>query len=150
MARPLDYPRAEVSVQDRAAGGRLLTGDLLGAKRHLEAMRNLAERLRDRFWLSTAYFLSTQTSIYEGDWEAARWFSDQSLTNLAMDSRCLAARMQLELELGQFDQAEAYLKRLIEVMRLSPPGPTGEYMIPALGLPFAANIICDASRARVA
>ena len=150
LARLLDDPRAELSVQYRAAGGRLLTGDLLGAKRHLEAMRGLAERLRDRFWLSTAYFLSTQTSIYEGDWEAARWFSDQSLTNLAMDSRCLAARMQLELELGQFDQAEAYLERLLEVMRLTPPGPTVEYMIAALGIPLAANIIGDASGSEVA
>ena len=42
------------------------------------------------------------------------------------------------------------MKRLIEVMRLSPPGPTVEYMIPALGIPLAANIIGDASRSEVA
>ena len=150
LARLLDDPRAELSVQYRAAGGRLLTGDLLGAKQHLDAMRGLAERLRDRFWLSSAYFMSAQTSIYEGDWDAARRFSDQSLTNLSMDSRSLAARMQLELELGQFDQAEAYLERLIEAMRLTSPGPTIEYMVPALGIPLAANLMGDAAGFEVA
>ena len=140
LARLLDNPRAELGVQYRAAGGRMLTGDLQGAKPHLEAMRDVAERLRDRFWLSSAYFLSAQASIYEGDWEAARRFSDQSLTNLSMDSRCLATRMQLELELGESGQADVYLERLLESMRLAPPGPTVEYMLAALAIPFGGRI----------
>jgi len=143
LARLLDNPRAELGVQYRAAGGRMLTGDLQGAKQHLEAMRDLAERLRDRFWLSSAYFLSAQASIYEGDWEAARRFSDQILTNLSMDSRCLATRMQLELELGESGQAEVYLERLLESMRLTSPGPTIEYMLAALGISFGGRINGD-------
>jgi DNA-binding CsgD family transcriptional regulator/tetratricopeptide (TPR) repeat protein len=150
LARLLDNPRAELSVHYRAAGGRLLTGDLQGAKLHLEAMRGVAERLRDRFWLSSAYFMSAQASLYEGDWGAARQFSDQSLTNLTMDSRCLAVRMQLELELGEFDKAEAYLERLLEAMRLTIPGPTVEYMIAAIGIAFSGRISGDDRRFEVA
>ena len=57
-----------------------------------------------------------------------------------MDCRCLGSRMQLEFELGEFNQGEDYLERLLEGMRLTPPGPNFEYMIPALGIPLAARI----------
>ena len=56
LARRVDNPRAELSVQVWAATDRLITGDLQGVKPHLESMRDLAERLRDRYWLATAFF----------------------------------------------------------------------------------------------
>ena len=56
VARRVDNPRAELSVQVWAFSNRLITGDLKGAKPHLESMRDLAERLRDRNWLATAFF----------------------------------------------------------------------------------------------
>ena len=146
LARLLDHPRAELGVQYRAASSRMLTGDLQEAKQHFEAMRDVADRLRDRFWLSSAYFLSAQASIYEGDWEAARRYSDQSLMNLSMDSRSLATRMQLELELGESDQADVYLERLLESMRLTAPGPTVEYMLAVLGISLGGRISGDNRR----
>ena len=100
----------------------------------------MAERLRDRNGMATAFYGSAQVAIYEGDWEAARNFSDQGLAVLSMDPRCLAPRMQLEFELGEFDQSEVYLERLLDAMRLTPPGPSLEYMLPALGIPLAARV----------
>ena len=57
-----------------------------------------------------------------------------------MDSRILAPRMQLEFELGDFAQGEAYLERLLGAMQLTTPAPTLEYMLPALGIPLAARV----------
>ena len=54
--------------------GLLLTGDLRGAKLHVESLRELAEKLRDRYWLGTTFYVCAQVSIYEGDWETARHF----------------------------------------------------------------------------
>ena len=48
--------------------------------------------------------------------------------------------MQLEFELGEFDQGEVYLERLLDAMRLIPPGPSLEYMLLALGIPLAARV----------
>ena len=104
LARRVDNPRAELGVQRWAAIARFVTGDLQGAKPHLESMRNLAERLRDRNSLASVYYLSAQASIYEGDWKAARHYANQGLAGLSMDSLCLATRMQIEFELGEFDQ----------------------------------------------
>ena len=140
LARRVDNPRAELGVQTWAFTDRLVTGDLQGAKPHLESMRDLAERLRDRYWLATAFFLSAQASFYEGDWEAARQFSNQGLAVSSMDCRCLALRMQLAFELGEIDQTEVYLERLLDAMRLAPPGPNFEYAVPALGIPLAARV----------
>ncbi|MFB3092508.1 MAG: hypothetical protein ACE1ZD_04840, partial [Dehalococcoidia bacterium] len=139
LARRVDNPRAVLVLQFWTIANQLATGDLQGAKPHLADMRDLAERLRDRSWLAGAFYLSARASIYEGDWEAARHFSNQGLAVLSMDCRCLAAHMQLEFELGEFDQSDAYLERLLDAMRRTPPGPKVEYLIPALGIPLAAR-----------
>ena len=140
LAHRVDNPRAELSLHVFEVGGRLVTGDLQGAKPHLESLRDLAERLRDSYWLVTAFFLSAQASFYEGDWEAARQFSNQGLAVSSLDCRCLALRMQLEFELGEIDQTEIYLERLLDAMQLAPPGPNFEYAVPALGIPLAARV----------
>ncbi|MFQ6028571.1 MAG: hypothetical protein ACE5Q6_13880, partial [Dehalococcoidia bacterium] len=58
----------------------------------------------------------------------------------SIDCRCLALRMQLAFELGEIDQTEVYLERLLDAMRLAPPGPNFEYAVPALGIPLAARV----------
>ena len=150
LARRVDNPRAEMNVQIWAAGIRLATGDLQGAKSTLESMRDLAERLRDRTWLASAYFLSALESNCEGNWEAARRFCDQGLAVSPVDCRILALRMQSEFELGEFGQGEIYLDRLLDVMRLTPPAPILEYMLPAFGIPLAARVTGGARHFEVA
>ena len=135
LASGVHNPWAELALRYYASAGKFMTGDFQGAKPHRESMRDLSERLQDRFWLATAFFPSAQAPVYEGDWDAARHFSDQGLALLSMDCRCLAPRIQLEFELGEFEQSEAYLERLLDAMRLTPPGPNLEY---TLGIPLAA------------
>lgn len=150
LAPRVDNPWAELMVLYRVAAGRMLTGDLQGSKPHIERMRELAEKLRDSFWLTSAFFWSAQASAYEGDWEASRNFSDQAFTILQMDVRSLAPRMQLEFEVGEFAEGEIYLERILDAMRLASPGPNLEYMTTALGLPFVARITGDTSHVEVA
>ena len=58
--------------------------------------------------------------------------------------------MLLEFELGEFDEGEAYLERLLDAMRLTPPGPVLEYMGTALGIPLAARVSGDARHIQAA
>ena len=150
LARRVDNPRAVLNVQYMAAFVRVLTGDLQGAKALLESMRDTAEKLRDRSWSTNALMLSAATSSFEGDWEAARRFSDQGLAVLPMHCACLAIRMVLEFELGDSDQGEVYLERLVDAMRLLPPGPNVEYVVVALGVPLAARVSGAANHIEVA
>ncbi len=48
--------------------------------------------------------------------------------------------MQIEFELGEFDQTAVYLERLLDAMRLTPPGPNWESVLPALGTPLAERV----------
>jgi len=48
--------------------------------------------------------------------------------------------MLLEYEVGNFSDGEAYLDRLLEVMRLTAPGPAYEYAFPAMSIPMVARI----------
>ena len=45
-------------------------------------------------------------------------------------------RTLLEYEVGDFAAGETYLERLLEAMRLSSPGPTMEYLVPAIAIPL--------------
>ena len=49
----------------------------------------------------------------------------------------------LEYEVGNFSDGKAYLDRLLEVMRLTAPGPVYEYAFPAMVIPMAARISGD-------
>ncbi len=140
LARRVENAPAELNVQTLVVINRVITCDLLGAKPHLESLRDLAQRLLDRNSSAASFLNSVVVSAYEGEWEAARHFSDQGLAALSMDIRCLATRVQLEYELGEFDLSDAYLKRLLDAMRLIPPGPTHENMLTALVIPLAARV----------
>ena len=76
----------------------------------------------------------------QGNWETARDFSDRGLAVDHRDVRLVSGRATLEYELGDFGQGDAYLERLVETMRLSPPGPTLEYSLVPLAIGVAARI----------
>ena len=141
LAQGVDNPQAEIMVYRWAGISQIFSGDLHAAKPHLAKARDLAETLRDQNSLS-GYWASALWAFLEGDFEEARRFSDRSLTDIT-DCRALGIRITLELELGDFEHADVYMERLLETMRLSPPGPVFEYMIPAVALPMAARIRDD-------
>ena len=75
----------------------------------------------------------------EGNWQAARDLSDTALSSRPLNFRLLVSRIQLEYEVGEFDQGGIYLDRLLEVQRLVPQ-PSYESAAVALIIPLVARI----------
>ena len=86
-----------------------------------------AERLRDRSWLANALWINATLVRLVGDWRAARAFIDHGLGAVPQEPRLLCTRAIMEYAVGDFGQGEAYMERLLDVMRRTPPGPSAEY-----------------------
>ena len=140
LARRADDPRAEVSAHYIAAMAMGTMGELEEARHHGASMLAGAERLRDRFWLTTAFWRNGLTSHRQGNLQAALDFNDRGLAVAPHDVRLLGERVLLEYDLGNFDQGEAYLGQVLMRNRLSVPGPTYEYTSIAILIPSVARI----------
>jgi DNA-binding CsgD family transcriptional regulator len=140
LAQRADDPRAEIQARQRATLALTIIGDLEGARVHAEAGLVPAQRLRDRFWLSSALWSNQFAYRLQGDWPPSRQFCDRGLAINPSDARILCDRVLLEYELGEFSEGEAYLKRLLEAHRQSTPAPTTAYGIPALVMPLVGRI----------
>ncbi|MEE2928907.1 MAG: hypothetical protein VX608_16990 [Chloroflexota bacterium] len=79
-------------------------------------------------------------SIMEGDFEAARDFSERGLAVNPSHSLLLFLRTALEFYSGGLDEGAVYLDRLLEAMRLVPSGSAFEYAAVAKLLPEIALI----------
>ncbi|MFQ6028350.1 MAG: hypothetical protein ACE5Q6_12730, partial [Dehalococcoidia bacterium] len=150
QARQADDPNTEVYARFFAAYILMALGDFEGARRHASAMLPVAERLHNRYWLAAALGINGSVSQREGDWQAARDFSDRGLEVSPMEGRLLIDRVLLEHEVGEFARGEAHLKSLVEAMELTKPGPTQEYALTALVIPIIARISGLAERIDVA
>ena len=82
-----DDPAVEAAARYEASLVLFVIGDLEEAQRHATAMLAVAERLRDRFWLSSALGLNGTLCQKGGDWQAARDFFERGLAVQAEDSR---------------------------------------------------------------
>ena len=150
LARSAGDPRAEVVAHQWAIMSIVTMGDLGGARLQAAAALVPAERLRDQWWLASVLWCHSVVSCVKGDWEAARDFSDRSMAMYFMHPRHLASRVLLEYEVGNFQEGELYLERLLEVMRPVAPKPVLEYALPALVIPIVARIAGKAERLGVA
>ena len=123
MALELDDPHAQLFARFYTATVLRRTGNLTGFRRQALAMLAPAERLRDHYWLISAYQYQADVAYLEGQWQTAQHFYDQGLAISPREPRLLGRRTTLEYEAGDFSQGEAYLERLIEAMHLTEPGP---------------------------
>ena len=130
----------EAQVRAYTAMNRIIFGDSEGAHHHAEAALAVAERLRDRTWLLFALWGNETLYRLQGDWQEAREFGDRGLAVAPREPRLLGFRTLPEYEVGDFAAGETYLERLLEAMRLSPPGPTMEYLLPAIAIPLVTRI----------
>ncbi len=137
----IDDPRSETTAHYWASLASIFyLGDPIAAKRHITQSIVAAQRLRHHFYLGRALNQMCWISFRLGEWQAARDFSDQGLEASPRETRLLHTRMLLEYEVGNFSDGEAYLDRLLEVMRLTAPGPAYEYAFPAMSIPMVARI----------
>jgi tetratricopeptide (TPR) repeat protein len=140
LAHRADDLQAEVEARFWVGVALMIMGDLQGAGEHAAATLEPAEKLRHRFWLGGAIYLNECVRRLKGDWRAARVFSDRGLAVSPKDFLFPSTRALLEYETGDFSQGEAHLERLVEVMRMSPPGSLAEYAFTALVIPMCARI----------
>ena len=122
-----------------------LFGYSSAAERHISQSIAAAERLRHHFYLGRSLNQMSWMMYRKGEWQSARDFNDRGLAASPRETRLLHTRLILEYEVGNFSEGEAYLDRLLEVMRLTPPGPAYEYAFPAMSIPMAARISGDLS-----
>ena len=148
LARQHDDLFVEVAARYEASIFLVNTGELEQARQHGASMLEVAERLRDRFWLSSAQNVNRRLCSLMGDWPGVREFSSRGLAMAAEDSRNLSLRAILEYQVGDFDQGSVYLERLLEVMHRTPSGTSGPH--PAVVIPLIARITGLADRLEVA
>ena len=139
LAIQLDYPSAEVVARAHSWCANYVMGVLGGAQPHVEGGLTVAERLRDSFWLTTWLFFNAVMSRLDGDWQAAREYTNRGLAIAPQDIRLLLTRVRLEYEVGDVGQGEAYKDRLREALRLAPPGPSLENGFSAVVIPSVAR-----------
>jgi tetratricopeptide (TPR) repeat protein len=140
LAHHVDDPRAEALARYTTVLVQLALGDLARMRLQASALLTIAERLRDRFWLSMVLRSNEDVAHLAGDWHTARGFSDRSPAVSPMECRSLCTRALVEHQAGDFAQGEIYLQRLVEIMGRTPPGPTNEHAFTAMAIPLVARI----------
>ena len=138
LARDLDDPLSEWEARFTAAVILRVLGDPEGARVHAETCLALAERLRLRQNLTAALAANAFLVWAEGDWEGTRDFVDRGLALQPRMTDLLHERALLEYEVGDFDQADAFLERFLEHTRQSDV-PRVQSLIP-LTIALAARI----------
>ena len=123
-----DMPQVELTARQPAVFALLSMGDVAGARQQATAM------------LAASLFATVSASQIVGDWPVTYGSSDRALSVGPMDPRPLSQRVLLDYEVGDFGQGEAHLDRMLDVMRLTPPGPRTGYTVPAFVLPMVARI----------
>jgi len=147
--RTNDLP-TEVDAHYWATIAQCTLGRLEGFREHAEGTLQAAEKLRDRSWLSLAIWLRHLVPLLMGDWPTARHYSDRGLAIAPGESRHLWTRALMEYQVGDSVQGQVYLKRLLEVVQLAPPGATSEYSGVAFVIPMIARITGVSERFEIA
>jgi tetratricopeptide (TPR) repeat protein/predicted Ser/Thr protein kinase len=140
LAQAADDQQTEMYARAWLARNAAIRGDLPNARAHAAISLELADRLRERYWLATARVNSFWLNYLEGDWEAGRRLSDAGLRLQPRDARNLGLRTLLEYQLGEAAQGEAFLERLLEAMRVTAPGSTVEHSEAAATIALVGQI----------
>ena len=115
MTHLVDNPLAEMFANLWARAALVaMGGDEEELMQHSEAGLAAAERLRDRVWLPLMLGWGSRDYGAWGDWQQAREVSDRGLELSPMHPDIIAYRAMLEYQLGDFEQGEVHLDRLVE------------------------------------
>lgn len=133
-------PQVELMARYNAVQVSFVFADPDGITRFSDPMLPLAERLRDRVWLSTAHRVRAYVPWLRGEYAAARAESDLSLAVAPEEPRNLAIRIQIEYETGNFGAGERYLDRLIRLMEARPTVANPTLSMTSLMIPIVARL----------
>jgi tetratricopeptide (TPR) repeat protein len=145
-----DNPLAELFANMHAGAAlAAMGGDKERLRQHSEAMLAAAERLHDRVWLPLALGNGSARYSSWGEWQSARELSDRGLALAPRNPLILLPRILLEYEVGDFEQGEIYLERLIDVVSAAVPGSVAAIQIARL-IPEVARITGASDRFEIA
>ena len=119
LAGRVDDPHAEVNAHWQMNQFMRHINDLEGGRQQVAAMLTIAERMRDRYWLTTSLYQVAQLAQDEGDWPLVLGCCDRALEAEPDDPRLLAVGARVRYETGDFDGGKADLERLLEVEQRS-------------------------------
>jgi DNA-binding SARP family transcriptional activator len=146
LARDADDQQTELYARAWLVREAATRGDLAEARAHAAVSLELADRLRERYWLATARVNGLWLAYLEGDWDEARRYSDAGLTLQPRDARNLGLRALLEYELGDAGAGDACVERLLQAMRRTEPGSTVEHAMTAATIALAGRITARQDR----
>ena len=118
-----EEPQAQLLAHFDAVFGAIWLGDLALASEHAADVMTLAEQVRDRSWINRACRVNEIVCRVRGDWPATREFSNRGLAISPTTPPQLYTRVLMEYQVGEIDQGDVYLQRLIDRLPLKPPGP---------------------------
>jgi class 3 adenylate cyclase/DNA-binding CsgD family transcriptional regulator/tetratricopeptide (TPR) repeat protein len=148
LATDVDQPFVEVHAHVECAAAWYSLGDLAKAMHHVNAALAAASRTRARW--HTALVLSVQQGLayLQGDWDAARRWSDQGLELSPQFEVLLSNRAVLECQVGNIAQCHEYLDVLLNAGTLDAQSPRGTD--PNVAVPLVARITGNTARTEVA
>jgi tetratricopeptide (TPR) repeat protein len=140
LTRLVDNPLAEMFANLWARNAvEAMGGDEKVIRQHSDAQLAAAERLHDRVWLPFNLGLGSRLHSALGEWQTAREFSDRGLALAPRHPNVLSFRIMLECQLGDFEQGEVYLDRLMEVVRDADSGSVAPRIM-AMVIPLVGRI----------
>ena len=140
LAQDLDEPALEGPLQFFASFIDTMIGQLDQAARHAEACRAVAERTGNPYSNASAAAANATVAEMRGDWETAHVARERGLEAGTNDHRILAHASHTAYQLGDVEDAEAYLARFLEAIAAVPPGPSTEYAMKTTLAARAAQI----------
>ncbi|MFQ6025972.1 MAG: helix-turn-helix transcriptional regulator [Dehalococcoidia bacterium] len=139
LARRANDTQNEVWPRFIASYELVSIGNAEGAKEHARKVLALAEQLRNQGFLLSALRANVAVGRLTGAWESVRGYTDRGLDVAPRYSPLLASRALVEYETGDFDQGEAYLQKLLDIMRQTRPEPNMDYSAVAIVIPRVAG-----------
>ena len=150
LALHFDDLRVQVVAEGDITLALYCRGDLDGARQHGAVLIDAAERLRNESTQLFAFHYNMILHQSIGDWPAARNFGERGLALSARYAGLLDRFTALEHELGNTDQGDQYLGKLIEGMDAAGSMTSMAGSFPAVIIPYVARINGDVSRVQIA
>ncbi|MCI0800329.1 MAG: AAA family ATPase, partial [Chloroflexi bacterium] len=141
LARDADDPLGELTARFFAVLSLRETGNPEEAERHALVLLDIAERLKGRTNVALALHGNESINSFQGNWNAARSYSDRGLVSGSFTPVFLGMRAHLEYEIGNSAQGDINFRAFVEMIRGIPLGPGLLHAQAALVIPLVGRII---------
>ena len=141
LARDADDPLGELTARFFAVLSLRETGNPEEAERHALVLLDIAERLKGRTNVALALHGNESINSFQGNWNAARSYSDRGLVSGSFTPVSLGMRAHLEYEIGNSAQGDINFRAFVEMIRGIPLGPGLLHAQAALVIPLVGRII---------